>query len=246
MCFNLNRARTCTHPRECNRPFGTRSTVGTTAAAPLRWGRARNGTRRLLSIRLFGTRSKARRNEATIRTRPRHRHPRCARNGKRPRGCTRLSGTRNTRGRLRLRRLRRRRRLRLRCAKPALVASGALAFLEGVADRARAWAFSEPSLLRVLALSAPRGLVLPPLALVELLFAAGEDELGVAIAAVQSDVLPLLRQRVGVRGAFGVDLEPVLFVAVLGGFLWGYNVWGVEGTGLGWVYIGCIFLRALQ
>ena len=131
--------------------------------------------------------------------------------------------------------------------KPALVASGALAFLEGVADRARAWAFSEPSLLRVLALSAPRGLVLPPLALVELLFAAGEDELGVAIAAVQSDVLPLLRQRVGVRGAFGVDLEPVLFVAVLGGFLfWGYNVWGVEGTGLGWVYIGCIFLRALQ
>ena len=118
MCFNLNRARTCTHPRECNRPFGTRSTVGTTAAAPLRWGRARNGTRRLLSIRLFGTRSKARRNEATIRTRPRHRHPRCARNGKRPRGCTGLSGTRNTRGRLRLRRLRRlRRRHRLRCAK---------------------------------------------------------------------------------------------------------------------------------
>ena len=57
--------------------------------------------------------------------------------------------------------------------------------------------------------------------MVELLLAGGEDELGVAVAAVQGDVLVLLRQRVGVGGGLGVLLEPVVVIVVfLGGGLW--------------------------
>jgi len=94
---------------------------------------------------------------------------------------------------------------------PARIAAGALALLEGVAHRGGARTarlLAEARLLRVLALGAARGLVVPPLALVELLLARRELELGVAVAAVQGDVLALwLGQAAGVARRLGVHLE---------------------------------------
>ena len=124
---------------------------------------------------------------------------------------------------------------------PALVASGAFAFLEGVAHRAGRRAFAEPRLLRVLALRAPRGLIFPALGLVELLFPRRERELGVAVAAAQSDVFVLLGKRVRIRRGLGVHLEAILLVLrvfagsflccsgggylVREGFLWKRRTW---------------------
>jgi len=112
---------------------------------------------------------------------------------------------------------------------PALVASGAFAFLEGVAHRAGRRAFAEPRLLRVLALRAPRGLIFPALGLVELLFPRRERELGVAVAAAQSDVFVLLGKRVRIRRGLGVHLEAILLVlrVFAGSFLLDLGLLGV-------------------
>ena len=99
------------------------------------------------------------------------------------------------------------------------VAPGALAALPRVAHGLRGGSLAEAGLLGVLALGAAGGLVLPSLGVVELLLAGGEDELGVAVAAVQGDVLVLLGQGVGVSRGLLMNLE-----------LWGKV--GIGGAGL--------------
>ena len=90
---------------------------------------------------------------------------------------------------------------------PARVSAGALSALEGVAHGLGRGALAEAGLLGVLALGAAGGLVFPSLGLVKLLFAAAEDELGVAVAAVQGDVLVLLGEGVRVGRGLLVNLE---------------------------------------
>ena len=90
---------------------------------------------------------------------------------------------------------------------PTRVSAGALSALEGVAHGLGRGALAEAGLLRVLALGAAGGLVFPSLGLVKLLFAAAEDELGVAVAAVQGDVLVLLGEGVRVSRGLLVNLE---------------------------------------
>ena len=90
---------------------------------------------------------------------------------------------------------------------PARVSAGALSALEGVAHGLGRGALAEAGLLGVLALGAAGGLVFPSLGLVKLLFAAAEDELGVAVAAVQGDVLVLLGEGVRVSRGLLVNLE---------------------------------------
>ena len=96
----------------------------------------------------------------------------------------------------------------LRVAEAAGVAAGPLAPLERVADGSTGGSLAEARLLGVLAFSASRGLVLPSLALVKLLLAGGEDELGVAVAAVEGDVLKRgLGELVGLAGGLLMNLE---------------------------------------
>ena len=90
---------------------------------------------------------------------------------------------------------------------PTRVSAGALSALEGVAHGLGRGALAEAGLLGVLALGAAGGLVFPSLGLVKLLFAAAEDELGVAVAAVQGDVLVLLGEGVRVGRGLLVNLE---------------------------------------
>ena len=90
---------------------------------------------------------------------------------------------------------------------PTRVSAGALSALEGVAHGLGRGALAEAGLLGVLALGAAGGLVFPSLGLVKLLFAAAEDELGVAVAAVQGDVLVLLGEGVRVSRGLLVNLE---------------------------------------
>ena len=229
----LSRERSGRSPRASTRPSGTRSTAGSSAGAPERWGRARSGRSPRACTRPSGTRSTARNCGGRRRSlRRRRRRPRCARSG----------GGVATRALALLERVAHGSAATAAAAVAAAaaaaaalgvreaagVAARALALLERVAHGPGGRQFAEPRLLGVLALHAPRGLVLPALAMVELLLAGGEDELGVAVAAVQGDVLVLLRQRVGVGGGLGVHLEPVVVIVVfLGGGLW------TKGTDVG-------------
>ena len=111
------------------------------------------------------------------------------------------------------------------------VAAGALAPLERVAHGSGGRALTETRLLRVLALDTARGLVLPPLGRVELLLAAGEDKLGVAVAAVEGDILVGLSQTVCLAGALLVHLESVVFVVVAASRLDGLLRGSEGGTG---------------
>jgi len=99
------------------------------------------------------------------------------------------------------------------------VAASALAFLERVAHGTGAGTFTETRLLGVLAFRASRGLILPALGLVKLLFPRGEGELAVAVAAVQSDVLVFFRKAHGVGGGLGGYFEVILLFVASGGIL---------------------------